>query len=90
MIGNVASADAFTDPDAASRTNRHPNGTSLNDVGSYQQDEFESHNHIYGAITGGPSFGAGGGLNTAAAATSNTGGNETRMRNAYVNYIIKY
>ncbi len=88
------------DPDTSLRTAL--NGGNIGDrVGSYQADDFKSHNHSapnsgtfvtysgYGCTSTAP---AGGNVNAAnsGAATTSTGGNETRPKNAYVNFIIKY
>ncbi|MCG8476098.1 MAG: phage tail protein [Cytophagales bacterium] len=84
------------DPDADSRTASASGGNNGDSVGSYQDDEFKSHKHdinlwwrsfegdfsktkdqVYdnkGAETG---------------YSGSTGGNETRPKNVYVNWIIK-
>jgi len=89
------SSDVFADPDKNTRISRHSGGNIGNDVGSYQTDQFESHSHtnkntfiVDGAANryGGGSWGA----YSQNPAINNTGGNETRPQNAYVNYIIKY
>ena len=84
---------AGVDPDAAGRTAMNTGGATGNNVGSVQADAFESHNHSIDAV---------GGINVAPVAdtsdssstptsidTNNTGGNETRPVNAYLNFIIK-
>jgi microcystin-dependent protein len=89
---------AGNDPDAGSRTAIDGNtGAATGDsIGSYQADEFDSHTHskqFSGDVAPGGTFtvmsnansGSAGLVNTAA-----TGGNETRPRNVYVNYIIKF
>jgi microcystin-dependent protein len=94
------------DPDTTSRTVLNAGGNSGDAVGSYQADQFAAHNHIegssegvgdpreiYGRVqTGGSIWGDNqySAMNTAHAYTSTAGGNETRPRNVYVNYIIKY
>jgi len=81
-------------------------GNSGDAVGSYQADQFAAHNHIegssegvgdpreiYGRVyTGGSIWGDNqySAMNTAHAYTSSAGGSETRPKNVYVNYIIKY
>lgn len=74
-------------------------GNTGNNIGSVQLDAFKSHTHTANA-QGSP----GGGATTSWAqsavaanngynqpvSVANTGGNETRPINAYVNYIIKY
>lgn len=99
LRGQLGTGAAARDPDSASRTDRG-DGTTGNNVGTIQQDEFESHTHSIG--TGGNGSGyLGGGTQTGSfpAGTqnplnvliiANTGGNETRPRNIYVRYHIKY
>jgi len=86
--------NAGRDPDKTSRTAIKNGGNTGNSVGSYQADEFKSHNHrIYQS----GNFGTGQNANSEhhMAGTWNTrhqeatGGSETRPRNVYVNYIIK-
>jgi microcystin-dependent protein len=82
---------AGNDPDAASRV-ALSGGNTGDKVGSYQEDEFESHTHSLNAW----GFEGSGSNNTptdgskAGAQMGANGGNETRHKNAYVNYIIKY
>jgi microcystin-dependent protein len=83
------------DPDAALRTASNSGGNTGNNVGSLQTDTLMSHYHDVGAFTG-----AGGthialvvtGTNAthAVLGTENAGGNETRPKNVYVSYIIRY
>ena len=79
------------DPDVNTRTFT---GADANAVGSMQADIFRSHTHTEwqtqpGSVSvdnggyGWPNF-------TSQTQTSATGGNETRPKNAYVRYIIKY
>jgi microcystin-dependent protein len=109
---------ANQDPDNGSRTARYSGGATGNNVGSYQNDIFGSHNH--GGSTGtagahnhsvsrpdgwaeaGGSYwqdivtkGSWTSVNTStdgnhSHSISNSGGSETRPRNAAVYYIIKY
>lgn len=80
---------AGNDPDSASRTDRG-DGTTGDNVGTKQADEFKSHTH-----SGGTGFGANAGGETLAhtggggSNIGSTGGNETRGRNVYLMYIIK-
>ena len=77
------------DPDAASRTDRG-DGTTGDNVGTKQADEFESHTH---EVTAGGSGGSSGiyACNQAyTIPTQATGGNETRPRNVAVMWCIKY
>ncbi|MCP4136798.1 MAG: hypothetical protein GY754_37860, partial [bacterium] len=88
------------DPDASARGAINSGGNAGNNVGSYQVDEFENHFHYMELYWGGwgdaPNFnhwvhpgdytrGAGGRNSNSAG-----GSTETRPKNAYVNYIIKY
>jgi len=92
---NGSRSDAFADPDdVAFRINVSPGGNTGNAVGSYQADMFASHNHSYwepaaNVVNAIPNIN---GTNPGAEAsqTGSTGGNETRPKNIYVNYIIKY
>jgi len=83
---------AGNDPDSASRTDRG-DGTTGDNVGTKQPDQFKSHSHNVSGKT------STGGVDTARDGgslpedynfpTSSEGGNETRSRNIYVQYIIK-
>lgn len=91
----------YVDPDVLLRTNSLSGGNLANAVGSLQVDQFSMHSHrpfttassvnpvpvqtsgITGALFN-PSAG------DSAPNTGPAGGNETRPKNAYVNYIIKY
>lgn len=98
-MGTVAGA-AGVDPDAASRTALHTGGNTGNNVGSAQVDALHSHNHQYTAEgrhgsngeSSSTAFWADGDTSTSGTVTgtmTSTGGNETRPKNVYVNYIIK-
>jgi microcystin-dependent protein len=87
---------AGNDPDSSSRTSINGGNTGDN-VGSYQGDQFTSHNHSASVeITG---FGGFTSVLNTSSTTSNSssfpvsvasnGGNETRPINLYVTYIIK-
>ena len=83
---------AGRDPDAASRTALLSGGATGNNVGSYQADEFKSHTHTIKWL---PNDGAAGNNKHAFEGpylytTSAAGGNETRPKNVYLMYIIKY
>ena len=94
-------SDAFADPDAnTSRTSIFTGGNTGNAVGSYQADQFGSHSHPQ-YVTTNPGYGTGirmdwngdGGTYGAypqGIDTGSAGGHETRPKNVYVNYIIKY
>jgi microcystin-dependent protein len=84
---------AGVDPDAASRGAIKLGGDTGDKVGSAQDDDLKSHNHTMGSysnINQGAGFLPANGTLYGAYATSNTGGAETRPKNAYVNWIIKY
>lgn len=90
---------ANNDPDKASRTAMAPGGAVGNSVGSVQADALISHLHTM-TITGtsgdggtGVPYNRGGDgsvFSSGTASTNNAGGNETRPRNAYVTYCVKY
>lgn len=86
-----------TDPDATGRTAKYSGGNAGNNVGSYQVDEIKSHNHnLTGNISGDgspPNQYVAKGSNSAnifGLTTSSAGGSESRPKNAYVYYIIKF
>lgn len=82
------------DPNAATRTAMNTGGNTGDNVGSIQDDEFEAHTHSEAATTpilGPANVGAGGYVVGTAGTTGSAGGStETRPKNAYVTYIIKY
>jgi microcystin-dependent protein len=89
----------WADPDWASRTNVASfggrGGNRGNNVGSLQVGAIESHRHTFSAVTGGSANTTASGIqhqfeSTGGNPTSYAGGLETRPKNAYVNYIIKY
>ncbi len=77
------------DPDIDSRTTGDV-------IGSYQDDQYQRHAHnVYphAGYVGGSTNGAGGGdtaTRVHGSMTSSEGGGETRPKNVYVNFIIKY
>ncbi|MGE4291386.1 MAG: tail fiber protein [Desulfovibrio sp.] len=79
------------DPDRATRTNRG-DGTSGDNNGTKQNDEFKSHTHVSGSY--GVRYLAEDNRATpiysSTATTGATGGNETRPRNVNVMYCIRY
>ena len=82
---------AGTDPESETRTTLNVGAATGNHVGTYQDDEFKSHTHAFSAN----SSIAGGGSNSTVSSggpieTGSTGGLETRPKNVYVNYCIKY
>lgn len=81
---------AGTDPDAASRTDRG-DGTTGDNVGTKQADEYESHRHSVSSTSG--SWSGSSGVGQGALINGNTGyqgGNETRPININMMWIIKY
>ncbi len=88
---NSAVIIGYEDPDASTREQATIGANSGDDVGTIQDDEFQSHAHTLGmsfthAGVGGPSDTP---QNTGSISTSSAGGNETRPLNIAVNYIIK-
>jgi microcystin-dependent protein len=94
-------AAAGADPDAASRTAAKPGGNTGNNIGSLQGDELKSHNHANGNFnrvlqyTGSNTITTIDNIGTEpdlinSAPLAIVGGSETRPKNVYVNYIIKY
>jgi len=85
---------AANDPDRASRTAMATGGNTGDAVGTLQADGIVSHNHTL--ITGGTYVGTYGNTLTnfsnsgsaGSIVTASTGGNETRPKNANVNYCI--
>jgi microcystin-dependent protein len=93
---------AGRDPDDASRTAMSAGGNTGDDVGSVQGDQLASHSHTAYARWAGVQTGTAVWTNsfwTGTGFSNNdpnvfqilpTGGSETRPKNAYVNWIIKY
>lgn len=81
---------AGRDPDAATRLPANVGGLSGDAVGSVQADAFKSHNHRYHNQVGSDhnGYNAAGGWEGGDHNTGNTGGNETRPKNANVNWLI--
>jgi microcystin-dependent protein len=88
------SASSNIDPDTSNRISKYNGGNIGNKVGSFQNDELKSHNHTSSSSPyANGSSGVQGPLasgNGTAPPTGYTGGNETRPKNAYVYYIVKY
>lgn len=81
------------DPDASSRTASGTGGSVGDRIGSFQEDELQSHGHTYpfsNINLGGGAVPISGTPQQGTFSTNNTGGNETRPVNIYCNYIIKY
>jgi microcystin-dependent protein len=80
------------DPDSGSRTANATGGNTGDNVGTHQLDEFKSHTHdILGNndVSDNSRPTLTGPAEPWTEATQPTGGNETRPKNVYVNYIIK-
>lgn len=87
------SGSSSNDPDAGSRTAKKSGGNTGNNVGSFQDEDFKSHNHQINTINntyGNGSVASTGGGPSSSSITQNKGGNETRPKNANVYFIIKY
>lgn len=92
---------AGNDPDMTARSAMMTGGNtgqSSNKIGSLQPDQMLSHNHTYTGVdlrTQVADASLGYGFNSSVGGAqqvftmSNTGGNETRPRNAYLNFIIR-
>lgn len=81
------------DPDAASRTDRG-DGTTGDNVGTYQLDQFKAHNHTMsnsGSLDN-FIFGAGSQIRNGGSNQNSgtSGGNETRGKNKYVTAWVRY
>jgi hypothetical protein len=94
---NGSRTGAFADPDVTGRTVRTGDAFLTNAVGSVQLDNFKTHTHTYGMPTYQGSSGSGpygdglfwhGGYRDSGP-TGSAGGNETRPKNVYVQYLIK-
>lgn len=102
MFLRGVSGTSSQDPDKTSRTAANTGGNTGNAVGSVQGDQFAAHSHSLNqpgvaSITGsGSTSGVYTGTGTSVGTIANgdsvnaSGGSETRPRNVYVNYIIKY
>ena len=87
---------AGEDPDKLTRTSMNTGGNTGNNIGSVQDDAFESHTHD---VEFAPAVTSGSGNITPSRAdytqtpdtfaSESTGGTETRPKNAYLYYIIK-
>ena len=84
------------DPNASSRTTSAAGSASADNVGSYQADEIKSHDHPNGYPNNAGNIYDSGGSRQAASFFSgtttvgNSGGDESRPKNTYVDYIIRY
>lgn len=92
---NTAVIKQYIDPDNASRTAITTGGATTTGVGSFQDHDILSHTHnlklsanLVSSTSANTAAVSSGGTGTANLIV-NTGGNETRPTNVYVNYIIK-
>ena len=86
---------SIRDPDSGSRTFSGTGGATGDNIGSYQADEFASHKHdttasIDGSVGSPYTFQAYGDTGVNAISVGYSGGSETRPKNIYCIYIIKY
>ncbi|WP_114751939.1 phage tail protein [Pleomorphovibrio marinus] len=85
--------ESNNDPDTRSRSAKYIGGNEGDNVGSFQDDIFKSHGHKSDASRGVISNWAGGAqlgeIMSEPAIFEETGGSETRPKNAYVFWIIK-
>ena len=82
------------DADWATRTSSNVGGNVSSNIGSVESDQYASHTHTFtntggqgGSYTGLQSNGA---VSAGQVASASSGGSETRPKNVYVLYIIKY
>lgn len=83
------------DPDSGTRTAYITGGQTVDNVGSYQADEYKNHTHPSNPNNPGDIYASGTGRQAASyygslINTGASGGNETRPKNIYVDYIIRY
>jgi hypothetical protein len=88
---------AGADPDRASRTAMNSGGNTGDKIGTVQGSQLASHTHgnpgmmwCLGAAAGAECMYGSNGSSGANPATADAGGNETRPKNATVNYLIKF
>lgn len=92
FVRGWANSDA-SDPNRATRTASGTGGATGDNVGSYQADEYESHDHDYGdevAVSSGAGSTVIRSNQDSDATTASSGGSETRPKNVYLMYCIKY
>lgn len=90
--GSSITITQWQDPDILSRTSSAPGGLAAGNVGSLEQDQFASHTHPVQTFAdfNGTQIGAGQSPNIGVTPpTFPAGGNETRSKNIYLNFIIK-
>ncbi|MFH0757266.1 MAG: tail fiber protein [Bacteroidota bacterium] len=95
MFLRGADNGAGRDPDSGERAALNPGGNSGDHIGSYQADQISSHSHDIQTYNGGSgveviSSQASTAESSYLASSQSYGGNETRPRNVYVAYMIKY
>jgi microcystin-dependent protein len=100
---NGGASDGYADPNRSNsnRPARRSGGNVGNRVGSFQMDELREHSHPYvdryravtstfGGGTSLPVLNLSNNLTESQRTTTSTGSSETRGKNAYVVYLIKY
>lgn len=95
LRGVDGSAGRDPDTTTSDRPAMNPGGNAGNAVGSVQADEFKSHFHeLYAgnntAVAAGSSGSMGPNSSGTGFNTTTRGGDETRPKNAYVNFCVKY
>jgi microcystin-dependent protein len=91
----MVDGSAGRDPDSAARTAMNSGGSTGNNIGSVQTDQYASHTHTVSSplnLQSGTGIQSNAGIQAGSATftTSASGGNETRMKNWNANLIIKY
>ncbi len=85
---------SWVDPDKNTRASLALGGKAGKSIGSFQSDDLKTHTHPYTdeGLVASAGLSGGGSYNTRNnnKVTGVSGGNETRPKNVYVNYIIKY
>jgi microcystin-dependent protein len=87
-----AVVDQYVDPDTSLRV-ANALGGNASGVGSYQDDMFKSHTHttpMYDQAGTAAEFFPAGGSQQYTGSTNPAGGNETRSKNIYLKYCVKY
>jgi len=85
----------INDPDASSRSASNTGGNIGNLVGSLQADQFANHQHSLqiwndSGVNGGGVMDRQQNSSNGTTNTNGAGGNETRPKNVYVNFMIKF
>lgn len=93
MVNTTTLGSSGRDPNAGTRVQSGSGGNSGDNVGSYQSDQFASHEHGYGGTGGsggiGSTYNVEDSFSAYAFNSESKGGAETRPKNAYILKIIK-